>query len=422
MANKQVVFVPMGYALTLTANATSAGIYYQVANPGDISGDVVAILAGAIATIGPFNDPRFYAFESNSGDITYTLSSSGMYTAADEVLASGDVAGPSSSTDNTLPRFNLTTGKLIQGSGIVVDDSNNMTGITSIVANGNIGAGKSGTAGVLSSFPATSAKGSLKLVAVANTTDKTVTISNAAVNQDSVITIPDPAAATDAFVLKAANDIALAGKQAVVSGVSDAEIGYLDGVSSSIQTQIDTKAPLASPIFTTTALRSTVGNGTANTGTTAVEYGDGKRHTTVLTVATTFPAITGGADQAVGKLLYTFPAGAVIVRSAKLSLGITQTEAHINADTPDIGLGTVIGTGTVADLSGTTTFEDIITGQTAANCTGTATVKTIANQVLVIESGDAHTLHVNAAFGWAASGDAAALVAGTVVVDWELMA
>ena len=40
--------------------------------------------------------------------------------------------------------------------------------------------------------------------------------------------------------------------QARVSGVSDTEIGYLDGVTSSIQTQIDTKAPIASPTFTGT--------------------------------------------------------------------------------------------------------------------------------------------------------------------------
>jgi hypothetical protein len=39
-------------------------------------------------------------------------------------------------------------------------------------------------------------------------------------------------------------------KQAVVSGVSDTEIGYLDGVTSAIQTQLNAKAPLASPSFT----------------------------------------------------------------------------------------------------------------------------------------------------------------------------
>ena len=44
----------------------------------------------------------------------------------------------------------------------------------------------------------------------------------------------------------------LGNKQDKVSNVSDIEIGYLDGVTSAIQTQIDTKAPIASPTFTGT--------------------------------------------------------------------------------------------------------------------------------------------------------------------------
>lgn len=40
--------------------------------------------------------------------------------------------------------------------------------------------------------------------------------------------------------------------QARVTNVSDTEIGYLDGVTSAIQTQMDAKAPLASPTFTGT--------------------------------------------------------------------------------------------------------------------------------------------------------------------------
>ena len=40
--------------------------------------------------------------------------------------------------------------------------------------------------------------------------------------------------------------------QARVTNVTDTEIGYLDGVTSAIQTQIDTKAPTASPTFTGT--------------------------------------------------------------------------------------------------------------------------------------------------------------------------
>lgn len=162
--------------------------------------------------------------------------------------------------------------------------------------------------------------------------------------------------------------------------------------------------------------------GAAGAGTTAVEGGDATHHTTTLTVAGVLPAITGGVDQAVGTLLYTFPAGDVVVNHAKLNIAITQSEGNINNDIPDVGLGTVIGTGAVAVLS--TTLEDIIVGQTAADSNGTATVKTAiptAAVPFVIESGDAHTIHFNAAFGWAASGDLAATITGTVVLEWDFV-
>ena len=69
-----------------------------------------------------------------------------------------------------------------------------------------------------------------------------------------------------------------------------------------------------------------------------------------------------------------------------------------------MGLGTVIGSGAVATLDGTATFENILTGQTAADANGTATVKTAlptAGVPFIIESGDAHTLHFNVADAWA---------------------
>ena len=162
--------------------------------------------------------------------------------------------------------------------------------------------------------------------------------------------------------------------------------------------------------------------GTVGTGTTAVEIGNGNSHITTLTVAGVLPAITGGVDQATGLLLYTFPAGAIIVNHAYISMAVTQSAGNITADTPEVGLGTVIGTGAVAVLS--TTFEDIITGQVAADCNGTATVKTAiptAAVPFVIEAAAAHTIHFNVADGFAASGDAAATVAGTVVIDWSFV-
>lgn len=66
---------------------------------------------------------------------------------------------------------------------------------------GNIQAGLSGTAGYLSSFPATGSKGSLRLTAVANTGDTLVTVSNALHGQASVYTIPDVGAATGGLLV-----------------------------------------------------------------------------------------------------------------------------------------------------------------------------------------------------------------------------
>jgi hypothetical protein len=165
--------------------------------------------------------------------------------------------------------------------------------------------------------------------------------------------------------------------------------------------------------------------GTAATGSTAVEYGDGFDHTTVLTVSTTLPAIAGGAALGVGKLLYTLPAGAEIHVGSYMSMGITQTQGHINADTPVVGLGTVIASGAVSVLSGTAAFQDILTGQSAANCTGTATVKTaLATSspfAFVTEAAGSKAVYMNAAAAWAASGDPAALLVGTVVLNWAFM-
>jgi hypothetical protein len=49
-------------------------------------------------------------------------------------VASGDVDGPSSATDNAVARFDGTTGKLIQNSAVTIDDSNNVSGVVQLNA------------------------------------------------------------------------------------------------------------------------------------------------------------------------------------------------------------------------------------------------------------------------------------------------
>lgn len=83
---------------------------------------------------------------------------------------------------------------------------------------GNIQAGLSGTAGFLASFPSAALKGSLRLTGVANTGDTVTTISNAAMGQASVISIPDSGAATANFLLDAGTANILAQQQFVGLG------------------------------------------------------------------------------------------------------------------------------------------------------------------------------------------------------------
>jgi hypothetical protein len=69
---------------------------------------------------------------------------------------------------------------------------------------------------------------------------------------------------------------------AAAAGVTATEFGYLNGATSAIQTQIDAKAPIASPTFTGTTTAPTVSSTTITattvTGTTVnvttVDFGD----------------------------------------------------------------------------------------------------------------------------------------------------
>jgi hypothetical protein len=50
----------------------------------------------------------------------------------------GDVVGPASATDNAIARYDLTTGKLIQNSLVIVDDTGATTGITTLSASTSV--------------------------------------------------------------------------------------------------------------------------------------------------------------------------------------------------------------------------------------------------------------------------------------------
>lgn len=78
-------------------------------------------------------------------DVTITTPSTGQSlsyngtTWVNSSAGAGDVAGPTSATDNAITRFDGTTGKLIQNSLVTIDDTGNVSGINSITDPDTIG-------------------------------------------------------------------------------------------------------------------------------------------------------------------------------------------------------------------------------------------------------------------------------------------
>jgi hypothetical protein len=161
--------------------ATDGWGFFQI-DPGFAS--LIPFVFGGSVVGAPVTIGDFAVFQSTSGN----LEDLG-YLPSDASKTRVVMAG-SATQVGYIAHFTDTHGTVDDTAGAVQND-------------GNIQAGKSGTAGTLISFPATGSKGSLILAAVANTGNTNTTISNAAMGQASVVSIPDPGASTANFVLDA---------------------------------------------------------------------------------------------------------------------------------------------------------------------------------------------------------------------------
>jgi hypothetical protein len=191
----------LGTAVITTLTATGASV--ASANVGVAA---TTTLTAVQASIGSANllTARFLGATSgyvgiqaatNAGSTTYTLpsadGSSGQvlstngtgtlsWTTAGGGGGTGDVVGPASSTDNAIARFDLTTGKLIQNSSVIVDDSGSITGVASLAATtASITSANAGTAvittGTVTNLTSTSASIASMNAGVALLTTATIT-------------------------------------------------------------------------------------------------------------------------------------------------------------------------------------------------------------------------------------------------------
>ena len=71
-------------------------------------------------------DDKIFVDDTSASGATKSFTPQQMADFVSLEAGSGDVVGPASATDNAVARFNSTTGKLIQNSGVTIDDSDNI--------------------------------------------------------------------------------------------------------------------------------------------------------------------------------------------------------------------------------------------------------------------------------------------------------
>lgn len=161
---------------------------------------------------------------------------------------------------------------------------------------------------------------------------------------------------------------------------------------------------------------------------TATEYSTGGDILTVLTLTNFVVGALAGAGAALGmgNILYTFPTGDQHLETAYSFWNLALTAAG-TAVACDTGLGSVIASGAVSVLSGTSTFEDRLTGQaiTTGSSGGTAVSAGPIGATAGIQTGIAlngasavKNVFLNAAGTWNANNTGNLTASGQVFIKW----
>ena len=159
----------------------------------------------------------------------------------------------------------------------------------------------------------------------------------------------------------------------------------------------------------------------------AQEFGDGKHHITVLTLAAARVGAVAAAALGIGTQLYELPAGVQFFQVSEINLAFDNDNASCDADDPVYGIGSVVASGAVFALNGTGTFMDYFTEQTSTNCDGTtgatagpkAPTAGFATGIGLNASGSEKSIFLNCAETW--TGTTNITATGTITLIWDTL-
>ena len=281
--------------------------------------------------------------------------------------SAGDAYGPSSATDNAVARFDLTTGKLLQNSGVTISDTADVAGAKTIAMSGSV-------SGVLTVQPgATTANHTLTLPSAQGAAS--TYLQNDGSGSLSWQTAGDasgPASATDNAV---ARFDATSGKLLQNSGVTISDTADVEGVktlavsgATSGALTIQPSATTATYSLTLPAAQGAASSFLGNDGTGLLSWlaiagaGPVIKGLQVITASGTYTP-TAGTTRA---LVYATGAGGS-------GGGVTATPNNAASSGGD-GAGTYVGLFAIDDTNtGTVTIGVGGTGGTGAGANGTST-------------------------------------------------
>lgn len=161
--------------------------------------------------------------------------------------------------------------------------------------------------------------------------------------------------------------------------------------------------------------------GTVATGVTAINMGSAFNKTTKLTLgsSTSFTlSVSNSGNGAMGRLLYTFPTSGSsgIVLHSILANVVCSGTGIVNNNTPEIGVGTSIASGSISSLSSNSTFENILYGNPSLTSVNGATSYKINCRNI---SNTSMGIYLNMAGNW--SGADTITCTGSLTINWTYL-